>query len=184
MSIDYRPLSQCDENYLNVIELYKEAFAGVQRIPSWLLRFMMRNGKPGFSVLYEGDKWLGLIYIVESSDIVFVQFFAISESLRSGGYGSKVVDSMKYAYVDKRIVLNIEDLDDTSENYQQRLKRKAFYTSNGFESTGYIVKEPGERLEMLILGGSINRKEISALYKRLFGKLVGSFLVPEVIKIE
>ena len=183
MSINFRPLTKYDVNYSRVIELYKEAFPGVQRVPSWILRYIMRKGKAGFSVLYEHDSWIGLIYVTEYKDIVFVHFFAISESRRSGGYGSKVMDSMRDMYSGNRIVLNIEELDEQEENYQQRVKRKAFYGKNGFSSSGYIVKEPGERLEMLILGGNINKEEIQAMYKSLFGRILGSFFRPEVIEI-
>ena len=183
MSINFRPLTKHDDNYSKVIDLYKEAFPGVQRVPTWILRYKMRKGKAGFSIIYEHDTWIGFIYTTEYKDIVFVQFFAISESCRSGGYGSKVMNSMRDMHSEKRIVLNIEELDKQAENYQQRLKRKAFYGKNGFSSSGYIVKEPGERLEMLILGGSISKKEIEAMYKSLLGCMLGFLFRPEVIKI-
>ena len=183
MSIKFSPLSKYDVNYSNVIELYKEAFTTVRRVPSWILKCMMRKGKAGFSVLYENDTWIGLIYITEYKDIVFVHFFAISSSQRSTGYGSKVVDAMKEVYSNHRIVLNIEELEEQSENYLQRLKRKAFYEKNGFSSSGYIVKEPEERLEMLILGGFISKEEIEAMYKNLFGGVLGFLYRPKVIKL-
>ncbi|MFY8282683.1 GNAT family N-acetyltransferase [Pseudoalteromonas sp. SSMSWG5] len=183
MSINFRPLTKYDANYSKVIALYKEAFPGAQRIPAWFLRYKLKKGKAGFNILYEADTWIGLIYATEYKDIVFVQFLAISESFRSDGYGSKVMDSMKYMHSGKRIVLNIEELDEQAENYQQRIKRKAFYEKNGFSSSGYIVKEPAERLEMLILGGNISKEEIEAMYKNLFGYILGFFIRPQVIKI-
>jgi len=183
MSIKFSPLTQDDVNFSNVIELYKEAFTTVRRVPSWLLRYMMRKGKPGFSVLYEHDTWIGLLYVTEYKDIVFVHFFAIAQCSRSLGYGSKVINSMKKIYSEKRIVLNIEELEEQQGNYQQRIKRKAFYLKNGFSSSGYVVKEPEERLEMLILGGSISQVEIEAMYKNLFGGVLGFLYRPAVIKI-
>ena len=183
MSVNFRSLTKHDVNYSKVIDLYQEAFPGAQRVPTWILRYKMRKGKAGFKIIYEHDTWIGFIYATEYKDIVFVQFFAISELLRSGGYGSKVINSMSDIHPEKRIVLNIEELDEQSENYQQRLKRKAFYGKNGFRSSGYIVKEPGERLEMLILGGNISKDEIEAMYKNLLGHILGVFFRPEVIKI-
>lgn len=183
MSISFQPLTRHDLNYSKVIDLYKEAFPGFQRVPSWILRYKMRNGKAGLSVLYEHDTWIGLIYVTEYQDIVFVQFFAISESRRSDGYGSKVMNLMRDMHSGNRIVLNIEELDEQAENYQQRVKRKAFYEKNGFSSSGHLVKEPGERLEMLIHGGSISQEEIEAMYKSLFGCIVGYFIRPEIIRI-
>ncbi len=183
MSINFQPLTIYDVNYSKVIDLYKEAFPGAQRIPAWLLRYKLKKGKAGFNILYIDDTWIGLIYATEYKDIVFVQFLAILELFRSDGYGSKVMDSMRVMHSGKRIVLNIEELDEQAENYQQRIKRKAFYEKNGFSSSGYIVKEPAERLEMLILGGSISKEEIEAMYKNLFGYIIGFFIRPKVIKI-
>ena len=183
MSIKFNPLSKYDVNYSNVIALYKEAFTTVRRVPSWILKCMMKKGKKGFSVLYENDTWIGLIYITEYKDIIFVHFFAISASQRSMGYGSKVVDAMKNNYAKNRIVLNIEELVEQSDNYPQRVKRKAFYEKNGFISSGYIVKEPEERLEMLVFGGSIRKEEIQAMYKSFFGGILGFLYRPKVLNI-
>jgi len=183
MSINFRPINQFDVNYYQVIDLYKEAFPGAQRIPTCLLRYKLRSGKKGFDVLYEDDAWIGLIYSTVYRDIIFVQFLAISESFRSEGYGSKVMKSMRYMQPGKRIVLNIEELNDQAENYQQRTRRKAFYEKNGFSSSGYIVKEPDARHEMLISGGSISKEEIEAMYKNLLGHIIGFFIRPKVIKI-
>ena len=183
MNINLRPLSKYDANYMEVIDLYKKAFPGAQRIPTWILRYKLRKGKAGFSIIYSNDTWIGLIYFNEYKDIVFIQFLAISESYRSGGYGSKVMDLMKDTHSEKRIILNIEVLDKLAENYQQRIKRKAFYEKNGFSSAGYIVQEADERHEMLILGGSISKDEIDAIYKSLLGRVIGFFWRPKVIKI-
>ncbi len=182
MSINLRPLTKYDDNYSSVIQLYKNAFTTERRVPTWLLKFKLRNGKAGFNVLYEDDTWIGLLYITEYRDIILVHFLAITESFRSGGYGSKVMDSLKKMHDRKRIVLNIEKLDKQENNYAQRVRRKAFYEKNNFCSTGYLVKEPGEELEMLIFGGSINKEEIEAMYKNLFGNVVGFLLRPKVIK--
>ncbi len=102
MSINFRPLNQNDENNLRVIDLYKSAFTTSQNIPSWLLRFKLRKGKVGFNVIYTNDTWIGLIYTTEYKNLVFVHFFAISQSCRSGGYGSKVIDFIKAKHTGKK----------------------------------------------------------------------------------
>ena len=184
MTIKFRPLNKHDINYSKVIDLFFEAFPKTQRLPHWIVKYRMRNGKDGFNVLYEHNNWVGFIYAKEYKSIVFVKFFAISESLRSNGYGSKIMDSIGNKYSGKRIVLNIEELDEKEDNYQQRVKRKAFYESNGFNSTGFIIKEPAERQEMLIRGGTISKKEIEAMYRFFLGNLLFSLLKPEVLQIK
>jgi GNAT superfamily N-acetyltransferase len=183
MNINLRSLSNTDKNYLEVIDLYKIAFPEARNIPTWFLRYKLRKGKEGFSVIYMHDTWVGLIYITEYKDLIFVQYLAIAESYRSAGYGSLVMDYLKHAHTGKRIVLNIEELDPQTKNYKQRVKRKAFYEKNGFISSGYIVKEPGEQLEMLIFGGSIAQEEIEAMYKKFFGSILGLLIKPKIIKI-
>ncbi|QBY05372.1 GNAT family N-acetyltransferase [Thalassotalea sp. HSM 43] len=183
MSITLSPLSKLDANYSEVIDLYKSAFPEAQHIPAWFLRYKLRNGKQGFSTLYSNETWVGLIYFTEYKDIIFVQFIAISAACRSNGYGSQVMDELKQTYPQKRIVLNIQPLDEHANNYQQRLKRRAFYQKNGFDSSGFIVKEPGEKLEMLIYGGSISKDEVDDMYSHLFGSILSRFVKPQVIKI-
>ena len=64
----------------------------------------MRDGKDGFDVFdvfdvfYKHNNWVGFIYANEYKNIVFIEFFATSESVRLSGYGSTVMDSMKNKY--------------------------------------------------------------------------------------
>ncbi|MDO6692679.1 GNAT family N-acetyltransferase [Aliiglaciecola sp. 3_MG-2023] len=183
MSITFSPISSGSANYIEVIDLYKEAFPEARKVPKWFLKYTLRNGKVGFSALYAEDKWIGLIYITEYEDIVFIQSIAILESCRSKGFGSQVLESFKNEHLGKRIVLNIEVIDKQANNYQQRVKRKEFYENNGFLPSGFIVKEPGENLEMLIYGSGITKKEIEYMYKNLFGSILGLFIKPEITKI-
>jgi ribosomal protein S18 acetylase RimI-like enzyme len=183
MSITLRPLTKHEANYFKVIDLYKRAFPGARRIPTWMLRYKLRNGKTGFNVVYSRGTWIGLIYITEHQDIAFMHFLAISESCRSVGYGIKVMNSIKDSHAGKRIVANIEELDEQATNYQQRMKRKSFYERCGFSSSGYLVKEPGEQLEMMISGGTISKEEIEEVYNNLFGGVLGFVLNPKVTRI-
>lgn len=183
MSINYYPFTKDDVNYSKVIDLYEEAFPESQHTPLWLLRYKVRTGTAQFNIIYENDTWVGLIYTTEYKNILFVQLFAISKALRSGGYGSKIIGSLKVKNPGKRIVLNIEEVDGQAENKIQKVKRKVFYERSGFISSGYIVKEFGERYEMLIFGGHISKEEIYAIYKNLYGFVLGIFFKAEVVRI-
>ncbi|WP_372627826.1 GNAT family N-acetyltransferase [Arsukibacterium sp.] len=184
MSVTFSPLNKHDVNFSKSIDLFFEAFPKVQRLPAWVVKCRMRNGKNGFDVIYDENKWIGFIFTKKYKDIVSVKFFAISELLRSSGYGSKVMACLNEKYSDKRIVLTIEELDEQEENYQQRVKRKAFYEKNGFNSTGFIIREPAERQEVLICGGTTSKEEIEAMNRHFLGGLLFSLLKIEVLKIE
>ena len=182
MNINFRPLSKLDKNYVEIIALYKEAFPDARHIPTWFLQYKLRKGKQGFDIIYADNTWVGLIYIIEHKGVLFVQFFAVAESYRSSGYGSQVINTLMTRNVEKRIILNIQPLDPQTKNYEQRVKRKSFYLKNGFKSSGYLVKEPGEQLEMLIWGGDIDKQEIEAIYNNMFGGVLGFLLRPKVLK--
>lgn len=181
MGITFYPVSSDNANFIEVIDLYKEAFPEARKVPKWLLKYKLKNGKAGFSTLYFEDKWVGLIYITEYEDIVFVQSIAILASCRSKGYGSQVLDSLKALNSGKRIVFEV--LESQESNFEQRVKRKDFYQNNDFLSSGFTIKEPGEHLEMLIYGGTITKLEIESMYKKLFGSVLGLFIKPEIIPI-
>lgn len=183
MSMSFRPLNKNHPNYLAVIHLYKEAFPKANRIPTFLLRYRLRKGKEGFNVIYEKDSWIGLVYFTHHRDIVFVHFLAISERYRSRGYGSLVLEALGNAFSDKRIVLNIEEIDEQADNLIQRRRRKAFYEKNGFVSTGFIVIEAGERQEMLVRGGNISAREVESMYEELLGRIVGFFVQPKISEV-
>jgi GNAT superfamily N-acetyltransferase len=63
--------------------------------------------------------------------MTFVLYLATDESIRSKGYGSKM---LKWIVENARrtVVLNIETVEKAYENYEQRLKRQKFYIKNGF----------------------------------------------------
>lgn len=181
MSISFSPVLAGDENYSRVIDLYKTAFTTVRHVPTWILKLKLRKGKSGFDSIYDADTWLGLIYTTEHKETVFVHFFAISDSIRSGGYGSKVLNFLKAKHLGKRIILNVENLNEQENNYSQRVKRRAFYEKNGFVSSGYVIEDSSEQLDMLIFGGSINKEEIEVIYGQLFKGILGPLFRPKVL---
>ncbi|MEO1300405.1 MAG: GNAT family N-acetyltransferase [Cyanobacteria bacterium J06636_16] len=166
------PAAADKENSTQIKLLYETAFPKSERAPFWFLRKKSKQSNVSFNSLYEDESWIGLIYTLEFRDILLLLYLAIDASCRSGGYGSKVLRALKEMHPDKRIVLNIEPIDERADNYAQRVKRKSFYEKNGYTSTGIIVEELGQPFEMLILGGSITPEETREVYSSLLGKIL------------
>lgn len=184
MSINLQPLVASDPNYGSVIKLYKTAFTTVRHIPAWVLRLILRRTNNGFSMIFDQHRWVGLLKITEHENIVFVHFFAIADSMRSGGYGSRVLDYIKAKYSDKAIILNVENLDPQAANYRQRIKRRAFYENNGFVVSGLVVEDSNEQMDMLIYGGHVTKSEIEDIYKYLYKGLLKSLSRPKVLSLD
>ena len=133
--------------------------------------------------MYKVLKWIKLIsplFIVEIfyinnifyKDIVFVFYLAIDKGTREQGYGTKVLDSIKQKYKNSRIILCIEPVDENSDNYEQRVKRKKFYLKNGFEDSNYIIKERNIIYEMLYYNENVALQEFEEMMKNYFGKML------------
>ena len=172
MSIDFVPAAIDKENSAKIESLYKDAFPKNERAPLWFLRHKAKQSNVAFNSLYDNESWIGLLYTTEYRDILLVIYLAIDASCRSGGYGTKVLTALRENHPNKRIVLNIEQIDKQADNNAQRVKRKRFYEKNGYTSTGIIVEELGQPFEMLISGGSITSEETRQVYRSFLGKIL------------
>ena len=158
-----------------VTKIYNEAFPKDERIPIWLLKILARKNKAKFYGIYDNEKFVGLVYNIFYKDIVFVFYLAIDKATRGQGYGTKVLDSIKEKYKNYRIILCIEPVDENSDNYEQRVKRKNFYLKNGFKDSNYTIKERNIIYEMLYYNENVTSQEFQELMKNYFGKVVYSY---------
>lgn len=78
---------------------------------------------------------------------------------------------MKDTHSEKRILLNIEKVDETSENYQQRFKRKKFYEKNGFQNTEFEIETEDIVYEILYSGAIVHEYEYNLLFKSYLNRV-------------
>lgn len=163
-----------------VKRLYNSAFPKEERIPMLLLKLLARKDKATFYGIFDDEKFIGLIYNIYYKDIVFIYFFAIDKELRSQGYGSKVLEFIKQKYNKHRIILGIEQLDKSSKNYEQRIKRKEFYIKNGFKEANYTTKEKNVVFEMLYYSENnkqVTFEEYKKMMKEFFGRILYKYFL-------
>lgn len=153
-------------------KLYNEAFPKEERIPIWLLELLTRKKEAKFYSIYDKEKFVGLIYNIYYKDIVFIFYLAIDEELRGQGYGRKVLEFIKKEYSNLRIILSIEQINQNSNNYKQRIKRIEFYIKNGFRDAHYTIKERNVKYEMLYYNKNVTLYEFKELMKNYFGKIL------------
>ena len=90
----------------------------------------------------------------------------VHQEMRSKGYGGEILN---YAYEQagkRNIILNVEWLDQTADNYEQRLKRVSFYEKNGICRTGYGFSSEG--VDYFVLATDTKNFDPSEC-KKLFG---------------
>lgn len=150
--------------YKKIIEIYKKSFPKNEKLPIFLLNIMSKRECVDFLAFYDNDTVCGFTYLVNDKNMTFVLYLAVDDSIRSNGYGSKII---KWIINNKKdnIVLNIEEVDRQYNNYEQRLRRQKFYFKNGFIDTGYNIKVRDDIHDVLYKGNNFIKKEYENLIK-------------------
>lgn len=172
--IHFIPFTKSSDNK-KMKKLYQQEFPKAEQIPFWLLMRKAKKENVDFYQLKDENKWIGLLYIVQYQDIVFIFYFAIYRSLQGQGFGGKVMQEITKRFQGKRIVLNIEEVSETAKNYEQRFKRKQFYERYGFHESGFMVREINVWYEILIHG---EKKLTGEDYQKLIASFLGKALYP------
>ncbi len=169
--MEFRNSKEDKRIYGDFDRLYAEAFPKEEQLPLSFLKRKAKSGVEDCFGLYEEGNFIGLLCCAYDRDIVFVFYFAISQSVRGKGYGTRVLEELKQRFPGKRLLLTIEILDENSPNNEQRKKRRAFYLRCGFRSCCYRVIERGVVYETLCYGKEVSREEFQALLLSYMGRL-------------
>lgn len=88
----------------------------------------------GFELVgqYDDGKLVGMMHFVEKTSFVHLNYFAIKRDFRGRGYGSACLTWLKKNYPGKSVVVDVEEIDSTSEDNEYRIRRQKFYEKNGF----------------------------------------------------
>lgn len=152
-----------------VKRLFLSAFPREERPPMWMLTRRCRQGKAEFSAVVDGDRFVGLTYVIGNDRVKTLMFLAIDDDARDGGYGSEILRCIHKKYSGVKLFLNIEPLDKNAPNYEQRCRRKAFYDRNGFVGLDYQVHEAGVTYEMLTHGEYVTKQEYEDVMTMMYG---------------
>ena len=80
------------KEYKNILNLYKESFPKNERLPIWLLNIMSKRTCVDFLAFYDNNIFCGFSYLIHNNNITFILYLAIDTSIRSKGYGTKILN--------------------------------------------------------------------------------------------
>lgn len=144
--LHFNPLTK---TYWRVRNLYHSAFPPEERPPYALLWLFSLKPAVDFSAYYDENQFLGLSYVVKTSQGRFVLFLAVADAQRSRGYGSIILRDIARQMPNLPCFLCMEPMDRTAPNYPQRLKRLTFYEKNGYRRQYHYYHELGVVYELL-----------------------------------
>ncbi|MCI8508107.1 MAG: GNAT family N-acetyltransferase [Lachnospiraceae bacterium] len=159
------------KEYKQIKKLYRQAFPIEERAPFWLL---MKKAKPStadFWALYDNENWVGIVYVIKDEELAYIFYLAIKPEERGKRYGGKAIDMLRDYYRGCKMFLALEALDQTADNYEQRVKRHSFYEKCGLLDMPYKIKEASVIYDIMGVGGIVEPEE----YGRMMEKYLGSF---------
>lgn len=145
--------------------LYKQAFPSEEKVPYFLLKSQAQRGLVDLLAYFDGDTFVGFTYTITHGDITYLFYLAVNDAVQSQGYGSQILAEVDKQHPMNRIILMVEALDADADNNDDRQRRVAFYTSNGFVRTHKEVVEQGVTYEMMAKRGDVSATEYQKLIK-------------------
>lgn len=134
------------DEYKIIKDLMLKEFPKNELLPMWLLFFLSKRKMVDFNAYYIKDEFVGISYSIVNCDMVFIFYLAVDDKSQSRGYGTQILNCIKEKYKDKEITLDIEKIDESSKNYEQRVRRLRFYQKNGFYNTNYYIEDDTDYL--------------------------------------
>lgn len=158
-----------DNNYKKYIEeikkLYLEAFPKIERRSFSQLKDLLEKEKCKIlSIIYQGD-FAGFFILLTNKKSTLIDYFAIKKDFREKSIGSKALKKLDDG---SPYIIEIEPIDKTSPNNQQRIRRKSFYESLGFKSKEVLIDWYDTQFELMSLNDGKSPDSYFALLDHIF----------------
>lgn len=151
MKLNIEHITESNRFWNQVNELAKEAFPPKEYLSPSTLVEMAKADNFDFWALSDKDSFVGFMVVQTYKNLAYLFFLAIDSSCRSKGYGTSAIETLKATYPSKKHIVDFEMLDETSDNNEQRAKRREFYLRNGYKETGLFLSYLGVDYEVFCL---------------------------------
>lgn len=163
--------------YIQVNNIYEKSFPSEERYAN--LNQLIKKPNTELYCLVDNEVVLGIIYLIYYKEMIFILYLAINPEVRSKGYGSFLLKWCLEKYKNKKIYLNIEEVNHSFNNYEIRKRRLDFYLKNGFFITNYISSEESQNFNILS-----NHLEVDINKYKILDKVVADVLNEPISNIK
>ena len=152
-----------------VKEIYERSFPPKEQIPLPELLASAQMDQVSFLAwidpsLPAGEDGAGNVVALTFSfvfpDLFYLGFLAVDGRTRSAGYGTRILTYFRERYGDVPQLLEIEPVVREAGNYQQRVRRLAFYERNGFTVTNMLTHEADQTYRVLARDGIVSPQRL------------------------
>lgn len=148
-------------------QLYLKAFPKSERLPIFQLMLIALKPQVYFEGIYDQGQFAGLVFLIEGETAVYLAYLAISSDKRGHGYGTTVLQDLKKRFRGKQIILDIEPIDKSASNYEQRVKRLKFYQQNGFNPTKRKLVDNSGIYQVCATDKQVDTEEFNRILQKL-----------------
>ena len=145
--------------------LYQSAFPASEKKPFSMIRTMQKKEKSDVWYCTDDGKFSGLVITINGPDKILLDYLAVAKNRRGQGIGSAILKKMRERYSGKGVFLEIEIVDETAENYEERKRRKQFYLANGMTPMNVFVELFGVDMELLGFDCALTFEEYHDFYR-------------------
>lgn len=165
-------------HWYRLYRLYCEAFPSYERKPFSLIRSMQRKGKSDVWYFEKEGSFAGLVFTINSNNVILIDYLAIDANKRGEGIGSEIITLLRDYYPDKGIFVEIESVFDKCENIDERMRRKQFYLNNDMIPMKVMVVLFGVEMELLGFNCCLTYDEYYSFYKNNYGNFAAKNIKP------
>ncbi|MBS5113684.1 MAG: GNAT family N-acetyltransferase [Coprobacillus cateniformis] len=159
-------LKEFDEVYA----LFDKAFIPAELRPYEKMKLLFLEDEFVIYGMSQDEKIVGAIIVWEFNDFVYLENFAVDQSLRGQGLGSQILQAVKELYPHQLLVLEVEEpIDDLTK------RRVAFYQRNQYVLNPYHFVQPplrknAPKVELMYMSypDSINVYAFDQIKKQIF----------------
>ena len=144
-----------------------EAFPPHERVPAEEFLRLAREGMLDFWALRHHGEFTGYMSVLPYKNMAYLSFLAIESCRRGRGLGSAALRALHKHYSGHLHVVDLEPLDTSAANSEQRIRRRAFYLKNGYRPTGWFLSYAAGTFEILCAGGEFDISSFRELLSRL-----------------
>ena len=163
---------------MKVYRLYREAFPSSERKPFSVILKMSRNQKTDVWCLMKGTSFKGFATTINSREAVLLDYLAVEKNARGQGAGRETLAALMQEYSGKGLFVEIESMYEAGEDRQERIRRKHFYTANGFVPMNVMADVFGVKMELLAWNGRLDFERYRTFYHDQYGAWASEHILP------
>lgn len=158
-------------------KLYLASFPEAELKPFALICEKQKEGLADILMVEDDGEFCGLAIVVSYGDLALLDYFAIAEEKRSGGYGSAALQGLLKYYEGKRLLIEIESTKVSCDNMEDRVRRERFYHRNGMKDLDITISLCGVTMELLGNGNPVNYAEYINVYEQVYGSEIARDII-------